>query len=338
MHYCANLYLTASCYSSGRPEFGVRFQSVCYPSRTLSQALTIAPSSLAPRNSLYHPPSTPSSSSLFLLSATSSVNRPGTPLCCQHQPIMLRAAANLNVWKCCRAAYTEVTLALKAWLKLVHELQRCWIIDRGCMPERGGHFFCSHYCFVCAPRLHLAPSTGDQDHSYTSDGGCCCLYVFFYIHSQRDGHHCRRHFRMQCVCHALFIICFDIAPCSTSRHRDQKDAERKEALCCFPSHEIFCRILSLSPDDGLFAFWKVGVVFFLVQYIFLLYVHPFVVVKVKHLSEACYHTGGFCRSLLHSFYRWRDSFSLIKNVIIHPFIPSCNKRPLLFKGMASDGW
>lgn len=107
---CAFWYLEASCYASVEPEFGVHFQSVCYSSRTLSQALTIAPSSLAPRNPLYPRPPLHllQPFPLCSLSATSSLNRPGTPLCCQHQPIMLRAAANLNVWTYCKAAYMEV--------------------------------------------------------------------------------------------------------------------------------------------------------------------------------------------------------------------------------------
>lgn len=74
--YCADLYLTASCYSSGRPEF--HFQSVCYSSCTLSQALTMPPRSW-PLVILFKAPPTPSHTPLKTFSPLSNFSATSSP-------------------------------------------------------------------------------------------------------------------------------------------------------------------------------------------------------------------------------------------------------------------
>lgn len=126
---------------------------------------------------------------------------------------MLRAAANLNVWKYCKAAYMEVKYFDFKILK--RNIHRYKLDFPGAYWSIGAIF--AHIIILFVPLdgswhvrqliktiwlfpLHFLPFL--------------LLFVcFFYVLRQQDGHRCRLHFRMQCVCHALFITCFDIALC-----------------------------------------------------------------------------------------------------------------------------
>lgn len=138
----------------------------------------------------------------------------------------------------------------------------------------------------------LSPSTGDQDHSYSSTPSqccCCCLCIFFFMscHSKMDiavgsTSGCSV-FVMHCLSSALISLSVQhgISTQETTEiKRMPREGEKWTTMSWnaspFPfSGNIFCHIPSLLPLESVFVLKKKKKKnsFIFVQYVFHLYLH-----------------------------------------------------------------